>query len=90
MQSLQLLFGVLLALVFIGARVIYSLVTFISQSWNSFNFESGSLAVRVVLELLMELLATLIFITVGWITRNASRDASNGSGYSEATSKLNK
>jgi hypothetical protein len=62
------------ALIFIGIRVLYSLVAFVTQN-KSLSPTNGSLAVRVVLSLLTELIAALIFIAGGFITMNARREA---------------
>lgn len=69
---MQLLIGVALALFFIGIRVLYTLAAFVSQK-RSLSPATGTLAVRVVLILLPELAASLIFLVYGWTTRNATR-----------------
>lgn len=61
------------ALVFVGIRVIYTLVAFVTQN-KSLSPSTGTLAVRVVLSLLPELAATLIFIAAGFITKDARSD----------------
>ncbi|OAA80771.1 C6 zinc finger domain protein [Akanthomyces lecanii RCEF 1005] len=68
----KLLIGVVLASIFIGIRVLYTLAAFVSQK-KSLSPATGTLAVRVVLILLPELAASLIFLTCGWITRDATR-----------------
>ncbi|KAM3558115.1 hypothetical protein ARSEF4850_004753 [Beauveria asiatica] len=65
-----ILVGVALASIFIGIRVLYGLVAFVSQK-KSLNPVTGTLAVRVGLVLLPELAASLILLAYGWITRNA-------------------
>ncbi|KAM3551710.1 hypothetical protein MY1884_007582 [Beauveria asiatica] len=66
----KILVGVALASIFIGIRVLYGLVAFVSQK-KSLNPVTGTLAVRVGLVLLPELAASLILLAYGWITRNA-------------------
>ncbi|KAL1882533.1 hypothetical protein Plec18167_002949 [Paecilomyces lecythidis] len=69
-----LLSSIGLALVFIGIRVFYSLVA-LSTERASLNPTTGSLAIRVVLGFLPELIATLIYIAAGFATQNAARQA---------------
>ncbi|OAA50216.1 C6 zinc finger domain protein [Beauveria brongniartii RCEF 3172] len=66
----KILIGVVLASIFIGIRVLYTLVAFVSQK-KSLNPVTGTLAVRVVLVLLPELAVSLILLAYGWIIRNA-------------------
>ncbi|OAR02069.1 hypothetical protein LLEC1_03391, partial [Akanthomyces lecanii] len=68
----KLIISVTLASVFIGIRVLYTLAAFVSQK-KSLSPATGTLAVRVVLILLPELAASLIFLFYGWFTRNATR-----------------
>ncbi|CAG8153467.1 unnamed protein product [Penicillium salamii] len=68
----MLLSTVSFALVFIGIRVFYSLVYLCTQN-PSLNPTTGSLAVRVILGFLSELIAVLAFLVVGLMTRNASK-----------------
>ena len=66
------------ALIIIGIRVVYTLVAFVTQD-KSLSPTDGSLAVRVVLSLLTELIATLIFIAGGIVTMNARQQAKSQS-----------
>ncbi|KPM36553.1 hypothetical protein AK830_g10012 [Neonectria ditissima] len=65
----MLLYSVLFSVVFIGIRLIYTLVAMTSGS-GSLNPGSASLAVQVCLTMLPELLAALAFLAVGVCTRN--------------------
>ncbi|KAH6989589.1 hypothetical protein BKA56DRAFT_576080 [Ilyonectria sp. MPI-CAGE-AT-0026] len=64
-----LLFSVLFSAIFIGIRVIYSLVK-VTSGAASINPNTASLAVQVLLQLLPELIAALTFVAVGASTRN--------------------
>ncbi|GFF55104.1 hypothetical protein IFM51744_08545 [Aspergillus udagawae] len=68
MEGKLLLHGVLLATVFVGIRVLYGLIAESTQKRN-LNPVTGSLAIRTVLELLLELITTLILVFVGFRTR---------------------
>jgi hypothetical protein len=59
---------VLLATVFVGIRVLYGLIAESTQK-RKLNPVTGSLAIRTVLELLPELITTLILVFVGFRTR---------------------
>ncbi|EPS27172.1 hypothetical protein PDE_02115 [Penicillium oxalicum 114-2] len=65
-----LLAAVVFALSFIGLRVIYTLVALCTQK-PSLNPVTGSLAIRVVLSFLPEVIATLAFILSGFQTIRA-------------------
>ncbi|ATY60661.1 C6 zinc finger domain [Cordyceps militaris] len=65
----KILIGVAFALLFIGIRVVYTLVAFFSQK-QSLSPVTGTLVVRIMLVLVPELVASLILIAYGWITRN--------------------
>ncbi|KAJ6115181.1 hypothetical protein N7486_000959 [Penicillium sp. IBT 16267x] len=67
--STTLLQGAIIALFFIGIRVIYTLVAVCTQR-KDLSPVNGSIAVRVVLLLLLEVFATLMLIVVGLRTRN--------------------
>ncbi len=73
-NQLQLLTAVMAALIFIGIRVLYTLVAFVTQD-KTLSPVTGSLAIRVILSLFTELIATLIFIAGGFVTMNARRDS---------------
>lgn len=65
---------------FIGIRVLYSLVAFVSQT-PSLNPATGSVGVHVGLILVPELIATMILLVFGWRTRNGrslEKDSENG------------
>ncbi|OQE40013.1 hypothetical protein PENCOP_c006G05633 [Penicillium coprophilum] len=66
-----LLMAVTFSLVFIGIRVFYSLTALCTQR-VSLNPVTGSLAIRVVLDFLPEVISTLSFILAGIITRSAA------------------
>lgn len=68
--EVQLLASVGFSLAFIGIRVFYSLVALCTEK-AYLNPATGSLAIRVVLGLLPELIATLAYIFVGVKTREA-------------------
>lgn len=83
----MLLYAVLFSCIFIGIRTLYSLVAMTSNKPN-LNPSTGSLAIRVVLGFLPELVAVLGFIAVGFYTR-AIRDASQAEpGYEQAGSTM--
>jgi len=63
--------SVCFALGFVGVRVVYSLVAFITGA-AYLNPVTGSIAARVLLGFLPELIATLAFIAAGIKTRNIS------------------
>lgn len=65
--------SVLLSDIFNGIRVIYALVELVTQD-ESLNPLTGSLAIRVMLSLLPELISVLGFITAGILTRNVVKD----------------
>ncbi|KAJ5335983.1 hypothetical protein MYU51_020133 [Penicillium brevicompactum] len=69
-----LLWALGVALVFIGIRVFYSLVYLCTQN-QSLNPTTGSLTVRVILGFLSELIAVLVFIGSGFMTKGASKQA---------------
>ncbi|KAF7161696.1 hypothetical protein CNMCM5623_007183 [Aspergillus felis] len=68
-EGKMLLHGVLLATVFVGIRVLYGLIAESTQKQN-LNPVTGSLAIRTVLSLLPELVATLILLFVGFRARH--------------------
>ncbi|KAL7917648.1 hypothetical protein ACQKWADRAFT_26901 [Trichoderma austrokoningii] len=70
----RLLWSVLVSDVFSGIRVIYALVALVTQDKN-LNSQTGSLAIRVILGLIPELISALGFITAGLVTRDVARDA---------------
>jgi hypothetical protein len=74
LANYQILYGVCFALIFIGIRVIYSLVAFVTGA-AYLNPVSGSITARVLLAFLPELIVTLAFIGVGFKTRNISSDS---------------
>lgn len=61
-----------MSLVFIGIRVLYGLVAESTQKAD-LNPVTGSLAIRVVLSFLPELIAVLIFVFEGFRTRDVQR-----------------
>lgn len=75
----QLLLSCTVALVFTGIRVIYSLVALVTQN-PTLSPATGSLAVRVVLSFLPELISTLILLVGGILTRDIRKDAGPGPG----------
>jgi len=68
----QLLNAAMTTLAFIGIRVVYSLVTICTQN-PVLNPISGSLAARVVLSFLPEIISTLLLVVAGILTRNVRR-----------------
>lgn len=68
----QLLYSVCFSLVFIAIRVFYS-VAALTSGKASLNPLTGSLAVRVVLGFISELIAVLAFVLAGLRTRHISR-----------------
>ena len=60
------------SLFFIGVRVVYSLVAMSTQRAD-LNPTNGSLAIRVVLSFLPELIAAIAYITAGMKTRNVPK-----------------
>ncbi|KAJ5116566.1 hypothetical protein N7456_000914 [Penicillium angulare] len=83
-ESTLLLQGTLGALVFIGIRVIYTLVAVLTQN-KDLSPITGTMAVRVVLMFLPECAATLIFVFVGLKTRHI-RDIKKKVHYESAPS----
>ncbi|PMB69523.1 hypothetical protein BM221_004167 [Beauveria bassiana] len=67
-----ILIGVAPTLVFIGARVLHTLVALVSQN-KSLNPVTGTLAVRVVLVFLPEQSAALTLLGCFWIARNGKK-----------------
>ncbi|KAH9906542.1 hypothetical protein F4778DRAFT_655942 [Xylariomycetidae sp. FL2044] len=65
-----LLYSVALSLMFTGIRVLYTLIALVSRR-TYLNPVNGSLALRVVLSFLPELIVTILFIVAGIRTRNA-------------------
>lgn len=70
----QLLWSVVVSLLFIGIRLIYTLAIFVSDK-KALDPNHGSLAERVVLTLIPELITLVIFIVAGLLTRNVKQDA---------------
>jgi len=68
----QLLNAAMTTLAFIGIRVVYSLATICTQN-PALNPISGSLAARVVLSFLPEIISTLLLVVAGILTRNVRR-----------------
>ncbi|KAK7730351.1 hypothetical protein SLS53_009051 [Cytospora paraplurivora] len=62
-----LLYSVVFSLMFIGIRVLYSLVAFSTQE-PYLNPATGALTIRVLLSFLPELIATCSFITAGIVS----------------------
>jgi hypothetical protein len=71
---LQLLTAIAFALVFIGIRVFYSLAYLCTQK-QYLNPTTGSLAIRVILGFLAELIAVISLIIAGFMTQGASRES---------------
>jgi hypothetical protein len=59
---------------FIGTRVFYSLVYLCTQK-QSLNPTTGSLAIRVILGFLVELIAVISLIFAGLMTQSVSRQS---------------
>lgn len=64
---LQLLYGLLCAIPFIGIRISYSVITAFVKS-KTLNAATGSIVVRIFLQVVPELLAVLCFVVVGLVT----------------------
>ncbi|KAL1848004.1 hypothetical protein VTK73DRAFT_10217 [Phialemonium thermophilum] len=71
-EGTVLLYSLAASLVLVGIRVLYSLVALCSEK-PSLNPATGSLAIRVVLAFLPELIAVLILLGAGILTLNAMR-----------------
>ncbi|KAK1244033.1 hypothetical protein MKX08_002171 [Trichoderma sp. CBMAI-0020] len=69
----RLLWSVLVSDIFSGIRVIYSLIALVTKDEN-LNPQTGSLAIRVVLGLIPELISVLAFVTAGLATRHVARE----------------
>jgi hypothetical protein len=69
-----LLTAIAFALVFIGIRVFYSLVYLCTQK-QYLSPTTGSLAIRVILGFLAELIAVISLIVAGFMTQGASRES---------------
>lgn len=80
--TLQIFSSTCIALVFIGIRIIYTLVAFTSQT-PYLSPTTGAMPIRVVLAFLPTLLATLAFVAAGFATRNIKR-AADGASYSSS------
>ncbi|AEO67513.1 aa703609-746e-4304-a73b-e246a9707016 [Thermothielavioides terrestris] len=78
-QGTILLHATALSNPLIGIRVLYTLAALTTRR-ASLNPVTGSLAVRVVLGFLPELLATLVFVVAGARTRHAGRVGKGGLG----------
>ena len=79
--------SVALALVFIGIRVFYTLVALCTRRADLSPI-NGSLAIRVILGFLSELIATLIYIAAGMKTQGAANVAGERrTGVSPAPSR---
>ncbi|KAF7552223.1 hypothetical protein G7Z17_g4480 [Cylindrodendrum hubeiense] len=74
-----LLYSVLFSVIFIGIRVIYSLVA-MTSGHASINPNTASLAIQVLLQFLPELIAALSFIAAGAYTRNVRHAANAEAG----------
>lgn len=72
-EGTTLLLSVIFSLIFIGIRVLYSLVAFSTQK-AYLNPATGSLTIRVLLSFLPELIAACSFIVAGIQTRRFARD----------------
>ncbi|OJJ81186.1 uncharacterized protein ASPGLDRAFT_133369 [Aspergillus glaucus CBS 516.65] len=68
--------SVCLALVFIGIRVLYTLIVLCTQK-VSFTLDYGTLALRVVLSFLPEVIAVIIYICAGIMTQSAASKLAN-------------
>lgn len=73
---MKLTWAVLFALIFIGIRVVYTLVALVTSD-PSLNPTTGSLTIRVVLSFLPDLISTLILVGAGFITRHIRQDMMN-------------
>lgn len=71
--SQQLLLSLIFSLIFIGIRVLYSLVAFSTQK-AYLNPATSSLTIRVLLSFLPELIAACSFIVAGIQTRRLAQD----------------
>ncbi|PLB47570.1 hypothetical protein P170DRAFT_426812 [Aspergillus steynii IBT 23096] len=71
-EGTVLLSTVCFSLTFIGVRVFYSLVAMCTQRAD-LNPTTGSLAIRVVLGFLPELIAAIAYVAAGMKTQNASK-----------------
>lgn len=69
----QLLVATLIALFFFGVRIVYTVVATFSGS-STLNPSTGSLAVRVCLRIVPEMLATVAFVAAGLLTRNIKHE----------------
>ncbi|KAI9924789.1 hypothetical protein MW887_006645 [Aspergillus wentii] len=87
-EGSTLLYGSLIALVFIGIRVLYALIADCTQD-AKLNPMSGELAIRVVLGLISELVTVLVFIYVGVRTLDVRKYAGVDARKSEDRSVEN-
>lgn len=71
-EGTMLLYCVAFSVIFVGIRVWYSLAALVSQD-PSLNQVTGSLAIRVVLSFLPELIVAVAFIVAGFLTQNVAR-----------------
>jgi len=67
-----LLYGIIFSLPFSGIRILYSLISTLTGE-ASLNPITGELGVRIGLSLVPEIVAVLVLITAGFVTRNAKR-----------------
>jgi hypothetical protein len=63
------LIAVAIGLIFVGIRVIYTLVALTSNDAD-LNPITGTVAIRVVLSFLPELIAVLVYMVAGFLTRD--------------------
>ncbi|KAI1326855.1 hypothetical protein F5Y16DRAFT_399975 [Xylariaceae sp. FL0255] len=68
----MLIFAVVAAMPFLGIRLLTSLIYFFTND-AALNPVSGSLGLRVGLEIIEELIITLVYITAGILTRNIGK-----------------
>ncbi|KAL7896631.1 hypothetical protein HDV63DRAFT_68799 [Trichoderma sp. SZMC 28014] len=70
----RLLWAVIVSDIFSGIRVIYSLIALVTKDKN-LNPQTGTLAIRVILGLIPELISALTFVTAGLATRHVNRES---------------
>ncbi|RMJ25474.1 hypothetical protein PHISP_03666 [Aspergillus sp. HF37] len=75
-----LLASVCLSLLLIGVRVFYTLAA-VSTQKASLNPVTGSLAVRVVLGFLTELVAALVYVSAGFVAQGLAQREGEGKDY---------
>ena len=80
-KALQVLYGVVAALPLVGIRLVYAIVSLLLEVNGSSSDFPTSLAAKVCMSVVPEMIATIVFVVAGISTRDMHRTSEGRNGY---------